>query len=146
MKIYLAGTSTLGKENIDIIKKSKYFLESFYSIKEWQLDYLLSADDLLLDSGAFSFMAGRKMVDFEKYIRKYAEFINAYRIKNFFELDIESIVGWEEYVRLNDLLISLAYKQPIPVFHKGRGKEWFIKTVKEVPYIAYGGIAIDRKK
>lgn len=47
MIIYLAGTNTL-KKHPNIIKKSSYFLESFYSIKPWQLEYLLNAKDFLL--------------------------------------------------------------------------------------------------
>lgn len=145
MIIYLAGTSTL-KNHLDVIKKGKYFLESFYTIKPWQLDYLLSAEDFLLDSGAFTFMNGcNGRVDFEKYVDEYAEFVNRYKIQKFFELDIESVVGWNEYEKLNERLKLKTHTLPIPVFHKERGKEWFLKTVREYPYIAYGGIAIDRK-
>lgn len=144
MKIFLAGTSSL-KKHQEIIPKSKYFLESFYSIQKWQLQYLMEADDFLLDSGAFTFMGTKKRVDFEKYVYDYAEFINEYKIQNFFELDIESVVGWDKYCILNEKLKSLTHRLPIPVFHKERGKEWFLNAIKEYPYIAYGGIAIDRK-
>ena len=36
MKICLAGTTVL-EANKDILQKSKYILESFYSIKDWQI-------------------------------------------------------------------------------------------------------------
>lgn len=144
MIVYLAGTSTLRKHP-DIIRKSNYFLESFYSIKPWQLEYLLNAKDFLLDSGAFTFMASKKHVDFIKYVDDYAEFVNKYRINKFFELDIESVVGWDEYTKLNDRLRRQTHTLPIPVFHKERGKDWFLGAVKEYPYVAFGGIAIDRK-
>ena len=133
------------KETCGYYKKIKIFFGKFFSIKEWQLDYLLDAKDFLLDSGAFSFMNGRSRVNFEEYIKKYAEFINHYHIKNFFELDIEDIVGWDEYVRLNDILCKKTWTKPIPVFHKNRGKEWFLNALEEYTYIAYGGIAVDRK-
>ena len=144
MIIYLAGTATL-KKHPNVIKKSNYFLESFYSIKSWQLEYLLNAKDFLLDSGAFTFMASKKQIDFIKYVDDYAEFVNRYKIKKFFELDIESVVGWSEYTKLNDRLKCQTHTLPIPVFHKERGKDWFLGAVKEYPYIAFGGIAIDRK-
>ena len=144
MIIYLAGTNTL-KKHPNIIKKSSYFLESFYSIKPWQLEYLLNAKDFLLDSGAFTFMASKKQIDFIKYVDDYAEFVNRYKIKKFFELDIESVVGWSEYTKLNDRLKCQTHTLPIPVFHKERGKDWFLGAVKEYPYVAFGGIAIDRK-
>lgn len=144
MKVFLAGTSSLSR-NKDILRNCKYFLESFYSVKPWQMEYLLGAEDFLLDSGAFTFMNSKSRVDFDEYVKKYASFIKEYDIKSFFELDIESIVGWDEYVRLNKKLESLSGKKPIKVFHKERGKEWFLRAVKEESYIAYGGIAVDRK-
>lgn len=144
MKVFLAGTTTL-KKHLDVIKKSNYFLESYFSIKEWQLDYLLHAKDFILDSGAFTFMGSKKDINFKKYAREYGKFVSAYNIENFIELDIESVVGWEEYLKINDILQENAGKKAIPVFHKERGKEWFLRACKDYSYIAYGGIAVDRK-
>lgn len=145
MKVFLAGTGTL-KNDPELLKKCDFFLESFYSIKEWQLKYFLSAKDFLLDSGAFTFMGAKNnSIDWNEYIERYARFINEYDIKHFFELDIEGVVGWDEYLRLNNKLKSLVNKKPIPVFHKNRGKEWFVNELDYVDYIAYGGIALDRK-
>lgn len=144
MKIFLAGTSTI-KDNT-ILKQCDYFLDSFLSIKKEKLPVFLSAKDFLLDSGAFSFMNGKKTCNIYEYAKQYAYFVKEYDIKNFFELDVELIVGWEEYKKINDVISSISKKQSIPVFHKNRGWEWFEDTCKQVPYIAYGGIAVNRRE
>lgn len=67
----------------------------------------------------------------------------------FFELDIDSVVGLEEVERLRAKLEAMTNKKPIPVWHKNRGKEYFIKMCEEYPYVALGGIVtkeIPRKK
>lgn len=144
MKIFLAGTGTM-KNSPETLKKCKYFLESFISIKPWQMEYFQNADDFLLDSGAFTFMNGGKAKNLSEYVNRYARFVNEYSIKKFFELDVELVVGWEEYQRLNAKLTSLTHRPPIPVFHKNRGLDWFKNAIREYGYIAYGGIACDRK-
>ena len=56
------------------------------------------------------------------------EFINTYKIDKFFELDIDSVVGYEEVLKLRKKLEHLTEKQCIPVWHTSRGKEDFLKT------------------
>lgn len=96
----------------------------------------------LLDSGAFTFIQGNGSVDWDRYTEEYAEWINTYHIDLFFELDIDSIVGLQKVERLRAKLELLTGKQPIPVWHKNRGKDYFLGMVKDYPYIALGGIAI----
>lgn len=96
---------------------------------------------LLLDSGAFSFMQKESGdVDWDKYIKDYAEFINKYDIKLFFELDIDTLVGLKKVELLRAKLENLTGKKCIPVWHKNRGKEYFIEMCKNYPYVAIGGI------
>ena len=128
-------------ENKDKIKESKYILESFYYIKDWQINYIKDMDLFLLDSGAFSFMNNPKgKVDWNKYIEEYANFINQYDIEYFFELDIDSIVGIKEVERLRKKLEKLTKKKCIPVWHKSRGLEEWKRITKEYDYVAIGGI------
>ena len=117
-------------------------LESYFYCRSNQyipklLPYLKS---FLLDSGAFTFMQGKARVNWDEYTEEYAAFINKYDIKLFFELDIDSIVGLKEVERLRHKLEKLTGKKPIPVWHKSRGKEYFVKMCKEYPYVALGGI------
>lgn len=138
MKIFLAALSD--KPFIDI-EKSQYVLESYYYIKDWQIPYIHKWKEFLLDSGAFTFMSKvNKTVDWDKYVEEYALFINRHNVKNFFELDIDCIVGIKEVERLRKKLENLTNKKCIPVWHKSRGKEYWGKLCNEYSYVAIGGI------
>lgn len=140
MKIFLAGTDLL-KDFPEELKKSKYSLASFYNIREWQIPFLKSCEDFLLDSGAFTFMNSRKgQVDFEEYIKRYADFINKYEIKNFFELDVDSIKGYSKVLKYRKKLEMLTGRQCIPVWHKSRGISEYLRMCDEYKYVAIGGI------
>lgn len=152
MKVYLAG------ENYKTEICSKYIydssikigdlniLETYYYLRknESMAKMIPYFSSFLLDSGAFTFISGNqsKTIDWDKYIEEYALFVNRYDIKLFFELDIDSVVGLSEVERLRKKLEVLTKKKPIPVWHKNRGKEYFINMCKNYPYVALGGIAI----
>lgn len=113
---------------------------SFYGISNFESEYLSKFRRFIIDSGAFSFMNGRPGVNWDKYVEQYAEFVLANNVTLFFELDIDTIVGLREVERLRAKLERLTGKQPIPVWHKGRGKDYFVGMSKEYPYVALGGI------
>ena len=95
----------------------------------------------LLDSGAFTFMNSQKgKIDFDEYLTRYINFINKYDIKYFFELDVDSIVGYEKVKQLRKRLENETGKKCIPVWHKSRGKEEYLKMCEEYDYVAIGGI------
>lgn len=139
MKVCLAATSD--KEFIPEIKEIDYLLESFYYIQEWQLNIIHNCKLFLLDSGAFTFMSNsKKNVDWESYVDRYIDFINKNNIEYFFELDIDSIVGYEKVLKLRKKLENGTNKKCIPVWHKSRGIEEWKKITKEYDYVAIGGI------
>lgn len=149
MRIYLAGEHR--KKNIceDIYKKTfdirkVNILESFYYLRKNKkfLPLLPYFGSFLLDSGAFTFMAGshKGSVDWDEYVEEYARFINKNNIELFFELDIDSIVGIKEVERLRFKLEQLTKKKPIPVWHISRKKDYFLKMCDNYPYVALGGI------
>lgn len=148
MRIYLAGEN--GKSRIlrererESSIQGVFILESFYACrKNPNFPKLLPLmGDFLLDSGAFTFMQGthKEAINWDRYIEEYAEFINRYNVQKFFELDIDSVVGLNEVERLRKRLEQLTGKQPIPVWHKGRGKDYFIGMAGDYPYVAIGGI------
>lgn len=141
MKIFLAGTYAITSANRNIIKNSNCILESFYYIKDWQIPYIKKVKFFLLDSGAFTFMSNsKKQVNWDEYVKKYANFINENNIKYFFELDIDNIVGIKEVERLRKKLEKLTNKKCIPVWHKSRGLDYWKKMVKDYDYVAIGGI------
>ena len=142
MKICMASVSTL-KNNLSVLSKCPYFLESFYYIQEWLIPYAKKAELFLLDSGAFTFMnskTNKDNVDFEQYLDEYISFINKHDVKYFFELDIDSVVGYEEVKRLRRKLEAKTRKKCIPVWHKSRGLEEWKKMCEEYDYVAIGGI------
>lgn len=128
-------------------------LESFYYLRKNEefMTLVKHLGSFLLDSGAFTFMSGSHKggINWGKYVEEYAAFINRWNVQLFFELDIDSVVGLTEVERLREKLEALTGKKPIPVWHRNRGKEYFIKMCENYPYVALGGIVtkeIDRKK
>lgn len=141
MKVFLAGTNCR-PFYAETFARMRFVLESFYHIKSWQIELIPKWQDFLLDSGAFTFMSNAKIkVDFESYLRKYIAFINQHNIRYFFELDIDSIVGLSEVERMRRVLETETGKKCIPVWHKGRGLQYFVDLTKAYKYIAIGGIA-----
>ena len=98
------------------------------------MDYVknnFSSEDFLLDSGAFTFMNQKsKKINFEQYIEQYIEFINKYDIKYFFELDVDVIFGHEKVKEIRKYIEQKTNKKTIPVWHKSRGIEEYIKFSK----------------
>lgn len=152
MYIYLADINSRSYilKDIDFMFKNNIkeinILESYYYLckNENYMQLIKKFGNFLLDSGAYTFLSKshKENIDWDKYLQDYANFINKYDIKLFFELDIDSIVGLEEVERLRDKLERLTGKKPIPVWHKNRGKDYFIKMCKNYPYVALGGVVI----
>ena len=140
LKVYLAGQN--GHPWIKSNFFSFYRLESYHNIAKKELEHINKYKSFILDSGAFSYMNGTnsKNVDWDNYIEQYASFINKHSIKLFMELDIDSIVGIKEVEKLRKKLEKLTNKQVIPVWHKSRGKEYWLKLINEYNYVAIGGI------
>ena len=145
MKLYLVGNHPL-KQSLQISKigGGHRILESYYYIKDnpWFAKILPLLDDFLLDSGAFTFMQGSHdgPIDWDKYIEDYAEFINRYDVRLFFNLDIELVSGIPESERLRAKLERLTGKQPIVVWHHILGLDYFKQLCKNYPYVAISGV------
>ena len=144
MKVCLAGTSATTDINKKYVSNSKYLLESFYSIKDWQIPLIKSSKLFLLDSGAFTYFTKGKNKNeefWDEYLTRYINFINKYDVKYFFELDIDRIVGIEKVEKLRHRLEKETGKKCIPVWHKERGWKYFEKICEEYDYVAIGGVA-----
>ena len=145
MKVFLAGLqSEKNRANSENdFAQQLCVLESFYYVKDWMKPYINNHWDFLLDSGAFTFMSdpkNQKGVDWDEYLERYAHFINENNIDNFFELDIDDVVGIDEVHRLRKKLEKMTNKQSIPVWHKSRGKDYWFKMIDEYGYVALGGM------
>ena len=139
MKVFLAGFKVIEKywgSTEDI-----YLLSSFWEHRTGKCGKYVEQKKHILDSGAFTFMRDKsKNICWDKYVEDYANFINKHQIQYFFELDIDCIVGIKEVERLRFKLETLTNKKCIPVWHKSRGKEYWLELVKNYSYVAIGGI------
>lgn len=118
-----------------------YILESFFYADSDTERLMPYYGDFLLDSGAFTFCGtgGFSADKFDDYLERYADFINRNHVEKFFELDVDSITGYEIVLEYRKRLEKLTGRQPIPVWHISRGKEEFLRHCDEFPYVALGG-------
>lgn len=132
----------------DAIKTHKPFiLESFYYCDADTERLLPLFGDFLLDSGAFTFLSDNKThLDWDEYIERYAAFIVRNNIEKYFELDIDSVVGYEKVKEYRKTLERLTGRPCIPVWHKNRGMKEWITMCDEYNYVAIGGIVIKEIK
>lgn len=153
MRIYLAATNNYRNvfEQDGVRPEDVYLLESFYSLDEWQKLIIQRSKGFLLDSGAFTFMNSQNggSVDWLSYADRYADFIKEHGVRQYFELDIDALkdIGYVEMLRKR--IEARCGVQAIPVWHRNRGKDYFIGMCHDYPYIALGGIVtkeIDRAK
>ena len=148
MRIFLAATTS--PANILDTSSPKYVLETFFSGEKACLKVLqkVGTENFLLDSGAFSFMSGAECSKeiIEQYCDRYIKFIKENNIKYFFELDVDTIFGIEFVEKLRKKIERETGKKPIPVWHKGRGVEYWKKMCDEYDYVAIGGLVFHVKK
>ena len=125
-----------------IIREHKpYILESFFYADADTERLLPHYGDFLLDSGAFTFMQGKGgSPNWDEYVERYADFIKRNDIKKYFELDIDSVVGYERVKRIRASLERQTGRQSIPVWHLSRGMEEYRRMCDEYSYVAIGGI------
>lgn len=95
----------------------------------------------MLDSGAFTFFSAGGGVNWNDYIKQYAAFINRNNVDKYFELDIDKLIGYEKVLYYRAKLEDMTGKPCIPVWHKSRGRDEFIKICEQYKYISIGGIA-----
>lgn len=145
MKVHLAGLCSSQSSSWFFREQlfPKFILESFFYLEDWLFEIpTFSVENFMLDSGAYTFLAQKKRMDadWDEYVERYAETIVRRGIKYFFELDIDSLVGLDEVERLREKLEQLTGRKSIPVFHKARGKQYWLDMIAAYDYVAIGGI------
>jgi hypothetical protein len=145
MKIFLAGEG--GRPWIKSNYNDFFRLDSYLFAKSKNENYE-KYSDFILDSGAYTFLTSKKneQIDWKKYANEYANFIIEKKIKNYIEIDIDSIIGLKEVEKIRGFLETKIGYQSIPVWHKSRGLDYYINLCKNYNYIAIGGIAIQTIK
>lgn len=149
MKLFLAESGGMWEAYFDAKAFAHaYILQSFFYADEFTEKYIIpNAADFLLDSGAFTFMQGAgTKIDWDAYLERYADFITRNGVKKFFELDIDSVVGYERVKEYRVKLERLTGAQCIPVWHKSRGIDEYKRHCEEYSYVAIGGYVVKEIK
>lgn len=144
MQIFLAGVAPWRSEggyDETICTYHPFILESFFYVDNDTERLLPHFGDFLLDSGAFTFMMGKGgSPDWDEYVSKYANFIVKNNIRKYFELDIDSVVGYDKVKKIRRTLEKLTNRPCIPVWHLSRGMDEYKRLCDEYNYVAIGGI------
>ena len=152
MRIYLASLEYY-LSNAGIIDQIRSFprtisiLGSYYNIshrnKKLYTTIIPYFKDFMLDSGAFSFINSQKAkINWDEYLEKYASYISETHTEKYFEFDIDMLVGYEKVKEYRARLEALTGIPSIPVWHRSRGQDEFLRLCDEYSYVAVGGIAI----
>jgi len=96
---------------------------------------------LMLDSGAHTYQKPSKETDWDRYVWEYAKFVSMYSnlIDEYVELDIENKVGLEQVEKWREFLVRKTGRVPVVVWHKERGKEYWLYMVRKYPYVGFSG-------
>jgi hypothetical protein len=141
MIVYLAGDA-YAKEVFENAKYDFNRLDSYYYLQsnKYMIDKIPLYNNYILDSGAFTFIMAKKKIkiDIDDYTDRYIDFINDYKINNFFEMDVDKIFGYEKVKQLRNRIESKTGKRVIPVFHKNRGIEDWNEMIKDYNYVSIG--------
>lgn len=141
MDMYLAGEHEI-KNGKSAASSGVMILESYiYAKDNKHIKRLIPTfKSFLLDSGAFTFMIQAKsqsvVIDWDRYIEQYADFIKEFNVDLFFELDIDKIVGIRAVEKLRSRLEQLTGKPSIPVWHRSRGLDYWKSMCRDYDYIS----------
>lgn len=153
MRVYLASLSSgmsIKLRDATIVKhQPRYLLETFFNGAK-DCDRALQAvgvDHFLLDSGAFSYLNGTHstLEQMEDYIARYIGYIKSRGVKYFFEIDVDKLFGIRQVENWRHRIERETGLPCIPVWHKQRGVDYWIRMCREYGYIAIGGLVLDMR-
>lgn len=153
MKLFLAGLSwNIYSENLMFESHSN--LESYFFLSKKNNFFirkhieLKGQDNFILDSGAFSMFSGKAKMNFDslkKYVDSYCDFINTFNIKNFIELDIDSVIGYEDVKKINKYIENKVGRRPLYVHHtQTRTYEDLLNEIKQTDFVCLGGLVKEK--
>jgi len=147
MKIYLAGHGTRHAHWVVDKFYNFYRLQSYHYVNETEKNLHTKYKDFILDSGVFSYLTSKKeqakTTDWEEYIHKYAKYVREQNIKNYVEVDIDTVIGLDGVQKLTKKLEQLVGWASIPVWHLNRGYDNWLKLCKDYEYICFGAFLTD---
>lgn len=143
--------------NDDNFKDPLYILGSYWEMKQDTkyvaefLERFKTAEHYVFDSGAFSFQNAKNKglpkfenFSYEEYALNYANFVKKHNIKNWVELDIDTVIGHDSVLELRSMLEETIGEKCMPVWHENRGENGWADMVDKYDYIGMGGIT-DKK-
>ena len=148
MRLYL---STVLNSNLNQEKDFEQLLDGTNILQSFAYDfngaekYYSMCKSILLDSGAFTVMNSKNKKNVFnplEYTKKYAEHIKKNNIDLFLEMDIEGVFGFNVYKDCLHCLQDITGKDPIYVFHKWRGLDYYKELVKKYNYVALGDVSV----
>lgn len=89
----------------------------------------------MADSGAFTAMNAGIEID-GAYIDSYVQWIKKCRIKNYIEMDLDELIGYEETKKIRAYIENKVGYDSIPVWHKERGFAEWQNMCKQYKYVA----------
>lgn len=144
MRLYLSSVfQNFNEEKIEKIIENCHILHSFAYGPKYS-KYYKFCKSIMLDSGAFTIMNSKKPINFNpvEYAKEYAKHIRENDIELFLELDIEGVFGFDVYRDCLHILQDITGREPIYVFHKWRGIEYYEELVKQKDYVALGDVSV----
>lgn len=156
LRLYLAGLTFEGNVTLHLpsthgggfdldVAGRVNMLESFYYVADWQTRNLHRFKSFLLDSGAYTFAYNPAnagvTIDWDEYLERYAAYVAENDVDLFFELDIDPVVGYGRVTEMRERLEGLTGRRCIPVWHRSRGWDEWLRLCDEYPYVAIGGLA-----
>lgn len=148
MRVFLASLAT--RINVPSFQKELkktqplYLLETYFHGEKLckQVMEIVRPENFLLDSGAYSFMSGAKCTinTMNDYVESYAKFIKKNNIKYYMEIDVDNIFGLDQVEEWRRYLEKETNVPCIPVWHKGRGVDYYVQMCKDYEYVAIGGL------
>ena len=136
MKLYFAVTTKDDFEPIESLSQKNVLLSYFYykgQVKKYIDSHQSLYDNILIDSGAFSFYNSGKEIllsDYEKAIKESS-------FKHYFNLDVigDAEGSYQNYLKMLDNGLN-----PIPVFHADTPIQYLREYLDRTDFISVGGL------
>ena len=148
MKLFFAGAENKTHAQILLELKVPYLLMSYWNLRgkgSGLLEYLAPfkkyGAEIMLDSGAHTLQKDGHNIDYEKFFREYLKFLkkNKEFFTSFVELDIENQVGLKKVEQWTQRIMDETGLQPIVVWHRERGFDYWIEMCKKYDYVGFSG-------
>jgi hypothetical protein len=149
MKLFISSVENGELYGIDILNKHKckYFLYSYIYLQRHKdpCKYMKVDGEVFVDSGAHTLQKPGKAIDWDKFVDGYINYINLHSadIDYFVELDIENKVGLPQVEKWTRLIEQKTGRQPIVVWHRARGWDYFKYMCKKYDYVGFSGFVED---